>query len=196
LRADVQIKVLELTVDSKQRVLLAEKLIHDGRDPDKIARSLQWQEFENLASRTLTENGFQVTVHFVFKTRAGRREVDLLAWNDNFLFAIDCKHWTKGFQASRMESAVRAQIERATTLAERPDLLRRIGLRDPEKRSIMPVLLTLGDPRLRSIESVPIVAVSKLLNFLYGVSPLDENFLRIPIGQLGMSCLPSRLPKS
>ena len=185
-----------LAVNSKQRILIAEKLIHCGRDPDKIARCLEWQEFESFASHSLTENGFQAVRHFVFKTRVGRREIDVLAWNDNFLFAIDCKHWTKGFQPSRMKTAVLAHIERTSKLAERPDILRRIGLRNPDRRSIMPVFVTLGEPRLRSIDGVPIVAVSKLLSFLYGISPIDENFLRIRVRHLDTSRLLAEPPKS
>jgi hypothetical protein len=185
-----------LAVNSKQRISIAEKLIHEGRDPEKIARCLEWQEFENFASNSLEENGFRTAKHFVFKTRAGRREVDILAWNDNFLFAVDCKHWAKGLQPSRLRTAVLAQMERTAALAQRPDLLRRIGLPNPEQRSIMPALFTLGEPRLRSIDGVPIVAVSKLVSFLYGISPVDENFLRIPVKDLGMPRLLAEQPKS
>lgn len=185
-----------LAVDTKQRLLIAEKLIHDGRDPEKIARCLEWQEFENFASHSLTENGFHTAKHFVFKTRAGRREVDILAWNDNFLFAVDCKHWARGLQPSRMKTAVLAQIERAEALAKRPDLLRRIGIPNPNRRSVMPALLVLGEPRLRSIDGVPIVAISKLVTFLYGISPLDQSFLRIPVSDLGMPCILAEQPKS
>ena len=185
-----------IEVDTNQRISIAEKLIHHGRDPERIARCLMWQEFENFASDSLTENGFHSVRHFVFKANGTRREVDILAWNDNFLFAIDCKHWAKTNQPSRMRSAVLAQIERSAVLAGRPELLRRIGLPKIEGRSIMPAMVTLGEPRVNSIERVPIIAVSKLVSFLYGISPRDESFLQIAVKSPGITLLNAGLPKS
>jgi hypothetical protein len=185
----------EIAIDTNQRIAIAEQLIHNGRDPEKVARYFEWYEFEKFANDSLAENGFHTKTHFVFKTRLGRRELDILAWNDNFILAIDCKHWTKGLNPSRMKTAAHDQVERTNALAERPDLLERIGLSNPECRTIMPMLFTLGDPRLRIIDHVPIVSVFRFLSFLYGLSPIDENFLRIRVKRLGLSNLLFEVPK-
>jgi hypothetical protein len=48
----------------------------------------------------------------------------------------------------------------------------------------MPVILALGDLRERIVEGVPIVSVSKLLSFIYGVSPVDDGIKRILVSDL------------
>ena len=83
-----------------------------------------------------------------------------------------------------MQDAARAQIERVVSLANRPDLLKRIKVDHTERRSIMPVILALGDLRERIVEGVPIVSVSKLLSFIYGVSPVDDGIKRILVSDL------------
>ncbi len=168
-------------LNTRQRLLLAEKLIHDGRDPQKVSRYLEWQEFENFAVATLGENGFRTAKHLVFKSRLGRREIDIVAWNDMFLLAIDCKHWLRGLSIGRMSVAARAQVERMTALAGRPEILSRIGIDHVGKRSIMPAVFALGDSRHAFVDGVPIVSVSKLMSFLYGLSPFDERICSIRV---------------
>ncbi len=171
--------IVELS--TAQRILLAGQLIHSGYDPQKVSRFLEWQEFEHFAGETLERNGFRTVKHLVFKSRIGRREIDLLAWNDSFLLVIDCKHWLRGLSPSRCREVASAQAERSQALAERLDILKRHGVSNAEKRSLMPMILCLGDPREPIVNGVPIVAVSRLISFLYGVSPIDEKLRRIPV---------------
>ena len=170
-----------LSMDISQRMILAERLIHAGSDPVMVSRVLEWQEFENFANDILLENGFQSVKHFVFKSSLGRREIDILAWNDNFVLAIDCKHWLRGMAGRRMELAAQAQTERVRALAKRPELLARAKMRDAPGRGIVPIILTLGDVPKRRSDGVPIVPVSKLMNFLYGLSPMDESILQLQV---------------
>jgi hypothetical protein len=173
-----------LRMDSRQRMTLAEQLVHNGGDPKKISRFLGWQEFEDFTEHTFSANSFHTVKHFVFKSTNGRREIDILAWNDTLTLAVDCKHWVRGLSTGRMQDAARAQIERVVSLANRPDLLKRIKVDHTERRSIMPVILALGDLRERIVEGVPIVSVSKLLSFIYGVSPVDDGIKRILVSDL------------
>jgi hypothetical protein len=161
--------------------MLAEQLIHAGVDPKRVSSLLGWQEFEDFAEDILLENGFSTRKHFIFKSSIGRREIDIFAWNDTFTLAVDCKHWVRSLSSGRMRDAAHAQVERATALARHPELFYRLSIPNSESRSIMPMILTLGETRDRLIESVPIVSVSKLLNFLYDVSPIDPTISRIPI---------------
>jgi Holliday junction resolvase-like predicted endonuclease len=168
-------------MSNSQRIMLAEQLIHSGYDPQKVSRFLEWQEFEQFVGETLERNGFRTIKHLVFKSRIGRREIDLLAWNDSFLLAIDCKHWLRGLSPSRSRQVASAQAERSQALAERLDTLKKHGVSNAEKHSLMPMILCLVDPRESIVNGVPIVAVSKLISFLYGVSPIDEKLRRIPV---------------
>jgi hypothetical protein len=173
-----------LSMNGQQRAMLAEQLIHEGVDPKKVTRHLEWQEFENFAEHMLRENGFYTRKHLVFKSRAGRREIDILAWNDTFTLAVDCKHWLKDLAPGRIREAAQAQVRRAAALAERPELLYRLRVTHPEGRSIIPVILALGESHERLIEGVPVVSVSKLLSFIYGVSPINSSVRRVRVPDL------------
>jgi len=170
-----------LTMDRRQRIMLAEELIHSGADAKRVSRLLGWQEFEGFSQNILAENGFSTRKHFVFKSGVGRREIDILAWNDTFMLAVDCKHWLRNLSTGHMRDAAHAQLERVTALAARPELFYRLGILNPEGRMIIPVILSLGEPRDRLLDGVPIVCVSKLLSFLYGVSPIDSKLNRVRV---------------
>ena len=178
-----------LTMDARQRVMLAEQLVHSGADAKRISRSLRWQEFEDFADKILLDNRFFTRKHFVYKCSGRRREIDILAWNDMFLFAVDCKHWLRSLSTGRMKEAARAQTERVTALAERPELLHRLKVPNPEGRGIIPVILTLGELRQQSIDGVPIVSVSRLVSFIYGVSPIDLKLKHVRVDSSSQSRL-------
>ena len=175
-----------LSMAGRQRLMLAEKLIHGGADPKRVSRFLAWQEFEEFAEDILKENGFSTRKHFVFTPTAGRREIDVLAWSDTFILAIDCKHWVRGFSQGRMAQVAAAQIERVVALARRPELLHRLKVAQPVGRLIIPMILALGEPSMRLAEGVPIVSVSKLLSFIYGVSPMDDTIRTVRVSYGGL----------
>ena len=170
-----------LSMDGRQRLVLAEQLIHNGFDPKKISSSLRWQEFEEFTEHVLCENGFSTRKHFVFKSRTRRMEIDILAWNDTLILAVDCKHWLRGLSTGRMKEAAHAQLERAIALSRKPELLYRLKVKQPEGRSIIPAILALGELREPLIDGVPIVSVSKFLSFIYGVSPVDDAVRRVRV---------------
>jgi Holliday junction resolvase-like predicted endonuclease len=177
-------------MDTVQRMMLATELIHAGRDPQKVSRFLEWQEFERFAAESLEQNGFRTIKHLLFKSQIGRREIDLLAWNDSFLLAIDCKHWLRGLSPSLSRRVAHAQSERAEALAGRAEILRQHGVDKAEKRFLMPVILCLGESRVGIVDGIPVVPISKLISFLYGMSPIDEGLRRIPVRlQRGQSLL-------
>jgi len=168
-------------LDTSQRMTIAEQLVQEGLDPRRVSRFLKWQEFEDFAAHSFEENGFRTSKHLVFKIKAGRREIDLLAWNDIFLLVVDCKRWIRGLSASRLRLAAQAQIERAAALADRLDLLSRQGVQHLDKRAILPLVFTLGNPRESFVNGVPIVSVSKIATFLFGISPYDDRLRSIPV---------------
>jgi hypothetical protein len=172
------------SMDGDQRLMLAEQLIHSGFDPKKVSKFLRWQEFEDFTEHTLSKNGFSTRKHLIFKSSARRMEIDILAWNDTLILAVDCKHWLRGLSPGRMREAARAQVERAVALAHRPELLYRLKIEHPEKLSIIPAILALGELRERLVDRVPIISISKLLSFIYGVSPIDDDIKRIPVPML------------
>jgi len=183
-----------LEVTSRQRVMLAESLVRAGQDAQQVSRLLAWQEFEEFAESALDQSGFRSVRHVMFKGTVGRREIDVLAWNDVWILAVDCKHWSGTLAPSRMKSAAEAQAERARALAERPEIMQRHGIPRTDL-PIVPLLLTLGEPRDRLIEGVPIVGFSMFSSFLQEASPYVNGFLTIKVQtRLKQSSLTSHIP--
>jgi len=168
-------------LDSDRRMRIADELVRSGGDPRRISRCLEWQEFEDFAAMSLQANGFRILKHFVFKSNDGRREIDLVAWSDTFLLAIDCKHWERGLSPSQARTVSLAQAQRASALAGLPELLMKRGMHDIEGRRVVPVILCLGEARQSIVEGVPIVAVSRLISFIYGISPISDEIRAFPV---------------
>ena len=169
-----------LEVTSRQRVMLAETLVRGGQDVQQVSRLLAWQEFEEFVETALDQSGFRSVRHLMFKGTVGRREIDVLAWSDVWILVVDCKHWSGILAHSRMKKAAEAQVERARALAERPEIMRRQGIRRTDL-PLVPLLLTLGEPRDRLIEGVPIVGLSRFSSFLQEASPYVDGFLTVHV---------------
>ena len=170
-----------LQMDAAQRITLAAELIHAGRNPQRVTRFLEWQEFEWFAAESLEQNRFRTVRHLLFKSQTGRREIDLIAWNDSFLLAIDCKHWLRGLTPSLSRQLAHAQSQRTEALAARAELLRKHGVDKLDKRFLMPLIICLSEPRVRVVDGIPIVPITRLISFLYEISPIDERLRRIQV---------------
>lgn len=182
-----------LEVTSRQRVMLAESLVRTGQDAQQVSRLLAWQEFEEFVETALDQSGFHSVRHVIFKGKAGRREIDLLAWNDVWILVVDCKHWSR-LTRSRMKTAAEAQVERARTIGERPEIMQRRGILRVDL-PLVPLILTLGEPRDKLIGGVPIVSLSKLSSFLQEASPYLDGFLTLHIqNRSKQSSLYSHIP--
>jgi Holliday junction resolvase len=161
--------------NSTQRLALAEKLIRDGRDSRLVSQQLLWQEFEDFIETALYTNGYRATRHVVFNSHLGRREVDVLAWNDVWILVIDCKHWSRNLTRARLRDAAKAQAQRADALAAKPHILQRHGIRRLDA-PLVPLILSLGESRENIIDGIPIVAISEFASFLHEASPYDSSF--------------------
>ena len=168
--------------NSTQRLALAEKLIRDGRDSRLVSQQLLWQEFEDFIETALYTNGYHAKRHVIFNSRLGRREVDVLAWNDAWILVIDCKHWSRNLTHARLRDAAKAQAQRAEALAAKPHILQRHGIRGPDT-PLVPLILSLGEARESIIDGIPIVAISEFASFLHEASPYDSSFKTFRIKQ-------------
>ncbi|MGA2784117.1 MAG: restriction endonuclease [Candidatus Bathyarchaeia archaeon] len=161
--------------NSTQRLTLAEELIRNGRDSHLVSQQLLWQEFEDFIEAALYKNGYSAARHIVFNTHLGRREIDVLAWNDVWILAVDCKHWSRNLTHARMRNAAKAQAQRADALAAKPHILQRQGIRRLDA-PLVPLILSLGETRENIIDGIPIVAISEFASFLHEASPYDSSF--------------------
>ncbi|MFP3223202.1 MAG: hypothetical protein RXR21_06045, partial [Nitrososphaeria archaeon] len=88
-----------------------------------------------------------------------RREIDVLAFNENLVFAADCKHWKRMSFYSLSKSAEMQKL-RASFLTSTLTF---------SKKQIVPLIVTLYESELKIINKIPIVPVFKLKDFVINI---------------------------
>jgi hypothetical protein len=158
-------------VDAPENVSAAIALTKLGMDMDRIAKSLDWREFEEYCAMALSASGYCVKRNI--RLRKPTRQIDIVAESSVLLLSIDCKHWTRGTGMGGLWTLAEAQAERT----------RMYGVyvsKRGEGRPLLPMLLTLLDNRVRVVGGVAVVPLQALRGFLSTVSRFDEEFAIIP----------------
>lgn len=127
-------------------------LIKKGKSFEDISLYLDWKDFENLVSKILLDHDFNVNQNVILHNP--KMEIDIIGTKMNFVFLIDCKHWTIN-NTSLLKKAVSKQIIRSSKYISTCKNL--IGF---------PIIVTLYNYNIRFINKVPIVSISKLPSFL------------------------------
>jgi hypothetical protein len=160
--------LLSKDVPVEDRIKLAIKALNLGGEPTEVCGLLDWREFEQLSLKAFQLNGYEATKGFTFSSKKRRFQIDILAIKSKTMLCVDCKHWMFSHWFSNLKEATKAHLCRTEAFAKDIDLLtKKLSFKISKKIFIIPVMLTLGDPRSRIIEDVPIVSVLKLRNFLY-----------------------------
>jgi hypothetical protein len=160
-----------ICIDDEQRIAIAVEALKDGADPERVCRKLNWKEFEQVTLIALDSNGYDSKRHFIFKQRRKRWEIDIVGVKGRLVLCVDCKHWTYGWQRSRITTAVQQQIVRTKALADEiSNHIKRLRLSDRTEFTFVPILVTLADVCSRNILNVPIVPVLRMRSFLDGLS--------------------------
>ncbi|MEM2856067.1 MAG: restriction endonuclease [Candidatus Nitrosocaldaceae archaeon] len=133
------------------RLQIALLALKNGNSIDEVAKALSWKDFERFASIILQEYGYQV----YNSIRIKRREIDILAIDNDLALVIDCKHW-KYNNKSRLRYAINKQIERVRLLFTSDRF---------EFKYAIPVILTLYED-VKFIDNVPIVSIEKFSSFI------------------------------
>lgn len=128
-------------------------------DPEELLEGLDWRFFEEFAYRVLERLGYKVLRNYRFKLGKHRFEVDVIAWRDNIMLAVECKYWRR-IGVSKLKLIARKNIEKSEELAKIVE--RELGFRG----EIYPVVLTLKSEPIRVFEGCGIVPVFKLRDFL------------------------------
>ncbi len=139
-------------------------LLEKGFNLEDILRYLYWREFENICEAVLMMAGFYTFRNLRFKARGRRYEIDVVGVKGDKVLLIDCKKW-KRMSSSMLKNAVEKQLERTRALSE---TLESVGLHLEYSRILLiPVIVTMLAGDMAFYDSVPIVPISKLKNFLY-----------------------------
>ena len=126
--------------------------IRNGATIEDVSEFLSWQNFEELVSRVLDENGFIVQKNLILTKP--RMEIDVVGVKLGISILIDCKHWKRMTQ-SALNDIVSKQVERVKRYVEKT-----------QSTSAIPVIVTLHQEKVNFVNKVPIVPVMQLSSFL------------------------------
>ena len=126
--------------------------IRNGATIEDVSEFLSWQNFEELVSRVLDENGFHIQKNLILTKP--RMEIDVVGVKLGISILIDCKHWKRMTQ-SALKNIVNKQVERVKRYVEKT-----------ESTSAIPVIVTLHQEKVNFVNKVPIVPVMQLSSFL------------------------------
>ena len=126
--------------------------IRNGATIEDVSEFLSWQNFEELVSRVLDENGFHVQKNLILTKP--RMEIDVVGVKLGISILIDCKHWKRMTQ-SALNDIVDKQVERVKRYVEKTESI-----------SAIPAIVTLHQEKVNFVNKVPIVPVMQLSSFL------------------------------
>ena len=142
-----------------------------------MARALTWQEFEAFTEECLRTVGFDTQKGLIVEDDSRRWQIDVIAKKSPMILAIDCKHWESPGYESKLNSA--AQHQKLAVQA----LIRQMAARGEVGRDgllVLPMILTLFEPRSRTVDGVVAVSIEQFADFLEGVSPFSPELPFIP----------------
>lgn len=167
-----------IDIETENRLKLAVKAISLGLDIQTASDFLRWQEFESIAAAALANNDYVIKQNLRFKHANHRREIDVVGCKKPLVVCIDCKDFHHAVSPSAIKRIVEAQTERTNGLANSlPNVSTQLDCCVWSKAKFVPVVLVLVPCRFKFYNSVPIVPVLKLQDFLQKL-PLEIESLR------------------
>jgi Holliday junction resolvase-like predicted endonuclease len=155
-----------IVVSVDQRFYLALHALRKGLDLEAVCETLDWREFEDLATFALERNGYKATKHFRFKT-SRRYEVDVLGLKEPHILVIECKHWKRSWQRAATHKFVDAHRKRAEAFAKYATAAKgRLGLDRWREIKLVPIVITLSETPVKVHSEIPIVPIFYLQNVL------------------------------
>lgn len=173
-----------ITIDPRTRFVIAQRAVQLGA-LEQVAQALTWQEFEAFAEDCLVSVGFQTWKGLVVKDARRRWQVDLAAQKGPMVLSIDCKHWNSPSYPSKFRGAAAHQKLALSPLMRR--LKSESGLESA--RWALPVVLTLLDPRSKTLDEAVLVSVLQFSDFLEHVTPYDSDLPFVSMDDLGESSI-------
>ena len=137
---------------NSDKILASIFAITNGASIEDVAEFLSWQNFEELVTCILEENGFQVEKNLMLTKP--RMEIDVVGIKLGIAVLIDCKHWKK-IPKSALDDIVYKQTARVKNYVSKT-----------ESTMAIPVIVTLHQEKVNFVNKVPIIPVIQLSSFL------------------------------
>lgn len=148
---------LEGSVTRSKRVRAALIAILSGAEGERIARHLDWREFEELSAELFVRAGYTVFLDCRIGKGRRSRQIDMAAMFENTLLVIDCKHWVRPPSYLERRRLMSMQEERISLLA---------SLTGDREIRIIPAVLTLYEPRELIVDGCPYVPIGRISGFM------------------------------
>lgn len=156
-----------IVVNHVNRMRLAVEAINLGMDWEGISRTLGFREFEDITAEAFQANNFIVYSRFVFRHAGRRFEIDVVGQRGNMVLCADCKHWSRGMSMRQLCQTVKKQVERTQMLVKNTQISKNtFGVTNESNVLFIPLIITLGTPKSKMVDSVPIVPILALRSFL------------------------------
>lgn len=167
-----------LQTGASQRVGLAVRALELGADQERVSGFLNWKEFENIAAVALEKHGYTVRTNLRFKQGGRRWEMDIVGCRRPMVVCVDCKHWRRGVNPSKLRGAVEEQVRRTLAFSESlPNPAVRIECASWKEARFVPVVLSLMPASFKFHNDTPVVPILQLQDFLAQL-PMCLNSLR------------------
>jgi hypothetical protein len=136
--------------DKLDTILLVMK---QGSDPQHLSKKLRWKDFELFTCIIIKSAGYTFERNVVFNKP--RIQIDVIGFYHKIALLIDCKHWMKiyDFNVSRFSLN---QIKRARIFLDKRK----------EIEAVIPIIVTLHESQCSFFDKIPIVPISKFMQFL------------------------------
>lgn len=163
---------------------LVEHALDAGLEIGKLSRLVSWRDFENIASEIMSIHGYETLNNLVASTPF-RFQIDVFAIDTptGRGLVVDCKHWATS-SPSRLAEAARNHYVRTLKLAQS---INSLSLKYPiikNTKYLLPIVITLTTPSLRSFQNVLIVSIRELNRFLQEIFYVIEEFKIKPVSVL------------
>ncbi len=165
----------------KEVFKLLEHGLEKGLEIGKLSSLIDWKDFEKLSSEIFSLHGYE-TINNVAIYSPRRLQVDVVAIHSStgLSFIVDCKHWSASSK-SRLAQAASLHYGRTVKLS---NMISHATQKYPilrKARSLVPLLVTLLTPTLRSYQNVLIVSIRELNSMLQEAHYVLEEFNIKPI---------------
>ena len=162
----IDAKFIHITKNAKKNLI--HKAINAGITLEQIIESLHWREFESFCLLVFDYNEYHTYQNFYFTQNKKRYEIDVVAIQQPFIFAVDAKKWKTGHSGA-LKTMVNNQNQRvkdfATSLHNRK-IREKLALMNWKHAKIIPMIITSKMYEIKIFQKIPILPFFKLNQFL------------------------------
>lgn len=169
----IEIRGQEIIV--KNPLELALHLMKQGFSFKEISRYIDWRDFERITAEILNAHNYLVLSNLSI-TKPVRFEIDVIGIDTGSgrgIF-IDCKHWSRGVSRSSLIDIINKHVERIDKFVKYFSWIRMKWIYFRFLKEILPVIVTLTTPVIRTYNNVIVISIQEFNQFLTDIYTVLE----------------------